>query len=156
MGKNVIFFCSDLHHFLQLPPSCCFPPKRAVWIVRGWSVSTLPNVLCYDSLASSELSLDSDFTKKNFALFFLLGPAPHCHMWDCNQRKPLQGCFSGAFCIFHHCPYNFLESWLKRQIVLDKEIKPIDWNLQWGMNHYLISCWDHMLRMCRDLGIWRY
>ena len=53
-----------------------FPPQRAVWIVRGWSVSSRPNVLRYASLASSELSLDSDFAKRNFALFFLLGPTP--------------------------------------------------------------------------------
>lgn len=89
--------------------------------------------------------------------YFLLGPCSLTAICEtATKRKPLQVSFFGAFCTLHHRPYVFLESWRKRQIALGKEVEPTDWNLQWCMNHYLIFCWDQMLRMCKDLGSWKY
>lgn len=152
-GKNFVFFCLKLHLFFQTFPFWLFPPKR----VGCQGVKYIIPFLLLPSLFLNKLN--SDLAMRNFAVISNRAKTPAPSLTSIKtsvKRKPLHCSIIGAFWTLCHSPYVFLEDWLKRPIVLGKDINPIDWYLQWGVNKHLIFCWDQMLRICRDFRTWIY
>lgn len=133
--------------FFKLSPYGSFPPKR----VGCQGVKYIIPFLLLPSLFLNKLN--SDLAIRNSAVICSRAKTPAPSLTSIKtslKRKPLHCSIIGAFWTLCHSSYVFLEDWLKRPIVLGKDIKPIDWYLQWGVNKYLIFCWNQMLRICRD------